>query len=182
MLLILEGKWLRVSFEVVGKHSCLVPSVEWRKLRWTIIHGHPVPGLEDTMHNSFTSLSIGRYININVLYIFIYIPADCILYWNGRIRTYTNAQIWTVLNIPIATLNFIFSVKWYFMATLRVILVMNKWTDIVMDDGWVHPLAKLYLLPSATCDEVLSWRGKFVCERRAENSIWDMNWGKKMHL
>ena len=28
------------------------------------------------------------------------------------------------------------------MATLRITLLMNKWTNIVMEDGWVHPLGK----------------------------------------
>ena len=32
------------------------------------------------------------------------------------------------------------------MVTFWTTLLMNKWTNIVMDDGWVHPLAKT--LPS----------------------------------
>ena len=32
------------------------------------------------------------------------------------------------------------------MVAFQMILVMNKWTNIVKDDGWVHPLAKT--LPS----------------------------------
>ena len=32
------------------------------------------------------------------------------------------------------------------MGTFRLTVLMNKWTNIVMDDGWVHPLAKT--LPS----------------------------------
>ena len=35
-------------------------------------------------------------------------------------------------------------------------ILKNKWANIVMDDGWVHPLSKS--LPSLvkTCDELLS--------------------------
>ena len=43
------------------------------------------------------------------------------------------------------------------MITFHMTLLMNKWTNIVMDDGWVHPLAKPYPLLSSTCDEILSW-------------------------
>ena len=32
------------------------------------------------------------------------------------------------------------------MVTFRMTLLMNKWTGIDMDDGWVHPLTKT--LPS----------------------------------
>ena len=32
------------------------------------------------------------------------------------------------------------------MVTFWVTLLMDKWTNIVMDDGWVHPLAET--LPS----------------------------------
>ena len=32
------------------------------------------------------------------------------------------------------------------MVTFRMTLLMNKWTNIVMDDGWVPPLAET--LPS----------------------------------
>ena len=39
------------------------------------------------------------------------------------------------------------------MVTFWMTLLMNKFTNIVMNDGWVHPLAKTYLLLSATCDE-----------------------------
>ena len=28
------------------------------------------------------------------------------------------------------------------MVTFRMTLLVNKWTDIIMDDGWVHQLAK----------------------------------------
>jgi hypothetical protein len=41
------------------------------------------------------------------------------------------------------TLNIIFSV---IIVTFSMTLLMNKWTNIVMDDGWVHLLAKT--LPS----------------------------------
>ena len=43
------------------------------------------------------------------------------------------------------------------MVTFEMTLVMNKRTKIVMDDGWVHPFAKSYLLSLATHDEILSW-------------------------
>ena len=39
----------------------------------------------------------------------------------------------------------------------RMTLLINKWPNIVMVDGWVHPLAKSHLLLSAACDEILSW-------------------------
>ena len=38
------------------------------------------------------------------------------------------------------------------MVTFRMTLLMNKSTNIVMDDGRVHPMAKT--LP---CDKILSW-------------------------
>jgi hypothetical protein len=52
----------------------------------------------------------------------------------------------------ILTLNVIFSVMVLMctMVTFRMTLLMNKFTNTVMDDGCVHPL-------SATCDEILSW-------------------------
>ena len=40
--------------------------------------------------------------------------------------------------------------------TFWMTLLMNMWTNVVMDGGWVHPLAKTLHL-SATCDEILSW-------------------------
>ena len=46
-------------------------------------------------------------------------------------------------------LNIILCAIWYcmsLMVTFGMTLLMNKWTNIVMDEGWVHPLAKT--LPS----------------------------------
>ena len=42
------------------------------------------------------------------------------------------------------TLNMIFSVIWYFYVTMVTswMTLMHKWTNGVMDGGWVHPLAK----------------------------------------
>ena len=45
----------------------------------------------------------------------------------------------------IYTLNVVFSVIWYFMSLswlFQMTLLMNNLTNIVVDDGWVHPLAK----------------------------------------
>ena len=39
------------------------------------------------------------------------------------------------------------------MVTFLITLVLNKWTNIIIDDGWVHPLAKT--LPSLVNN--LSW-------------------------
>ena len=47
------------------------------------------------------------------------------------------------------TLNMNFSIIWYFDVTMVIFwgdFLMGKGTNIVMDDGWVHPLAKT--LPS----------------------------------
>jgi hypothetical protein len=44
----------------------------------------------------------------------------------------------------ITTLNMVFSVRWYFMSLwwfFWMTLLMNKWTNGIMDDGWVHPWA-----------------------------------------
>ena len=38
-----------------------------------------------------------------------------------------------------ATINMIFSVT---LISFRMTLLMNKWTNFVVDDGWVHPQAK----------------------------------------
>jgi hypothetical protein len=53
------------------------------------------------------------------------------------------------LSSSCTTLNMIFSVMWVFnvtMATHRMTLFMNKWTNVVMKDGWDHSLPKT--LPS----------------------------------
>ena len=51
--------------------------------------------------------------------------------------------------------NMVFSAT---MVTFQMTLLMKKWTNIVMDDGWVHICwSKPYVLLSATCDEILSW-------------------------
>ena len=59
------------------------------------------------------------------------------------------------------TLNINTSVIWYLMSLWSLFgmtLLMNKFRNIVMDNGWVHPLAKtLTFLLAATCDEILSW-------------------------
>ena len=43
------------------------------------------------------------------------------------------------------------------MVNFHMILLMNMCANIVMDNGWVHPLAKAYFFLSSTFDEILSW-------------------------
>ena len=45
------------------------------------------------------------------------------------------------------------------IVTFRMAFLMKKWTNIVMDYGWVEFIhwPKPYLSLSATCDEILSW-------------------------
>ena len=43
------------------------------------------------------------------------------------------------------------------MVTFNMPFVMDKWTNIVMDDGWVRLLVRPYLLSSTTCDDMFSW-------------------------
>ena len=39
------------------------------------------------------------------------------------------------------------------MATFWMTLLMNKWTNIVMDDEWVHPSAEPYVIVSKVYKE-----------------------------
>ena len=61
----------------------------------------------------------------------------------------------------LTTLNILFSVSMAFnvtMITFWMTLLINKWTNIVVGDGWVYPWPKPLpsMLLSATCGEVLS--------------------------
>ena len=63
--------------------------------------------------------------------------------------------IYVSSNCSSTALNMIFSVKWYFCVTMiafRMTLLMSKWTNFVMDDGWVHPLAKN---PTFSCPQLV---------------------------
>ena len=54
-------------------------------------------------------------------------------------------------------------------------LLMNKWTNTVMDDGWVHPFIAQSptLLLLATCDEILSWMiGIWMKHHLVSDSNW----------
>ena len=46
---------------------------------------------------------------------------------------------------PHTTLNMVLSVIWYFMVAFWMILLINNWTNTIMDIGCVHLLAKTLL-------------------------------------
>ena len=87
---------------------------------------------------------------------------DCVVYGDGSTR-YINWYTW-VQHVGTAraqaTLNMIFKCHKVLYVTIvpyRMTLLMNKWTCIVMDDGYEFThWPKPYLLLSATCGEILS--------------------------
>ena len=50
--------------------------------------------------------------------------------------------------------------------------VSNLSWNVVMDDGRVHPLAKPYLLLSATCHEILSWMIDIWMKNQVATGAW----------
>ena len=74
-------------------------------------------------------------------------------FWEEEVLTKRRLVVGPIFEkMEVATLNMIFNVT---MVTFWMTLFMNKWTNIVVDDGWNHVVTKILL--SATCDEILSW-------------------------
>ena len=63
-------------------------------------------------------------------------------------------ELYEIVNTKKTTLNMVFDVT---MVIFWITLIMNKGTNIVMGNGWVHPLAKTPPSLVETCDEILSW-------------------------
>ena len=128
-----DGLWT-LSFglsQFYGHRSWLVCAVALRRpyrgLLCELIHRHVfIPKVNYPLQR-LESLFI--YLKMSAIYYDLNTSVSC-MFW----KDYTEYEILCHLLFYVT------------MVTFWMVLHMNKWADIVIDDGWVHPLAKT--LPS----------------------------------